>query len=51
MVDQAARFLLDTLFGLLTYAFLLRFAMQLAARAVPQSARAGADGRADRLGW
>ncbi len=28
MFDQALRFLLDTLFGLLTYAFLLRFAMQ-----------------------
>jgi YggT family protein len=28
MFDQAARFLLDTLFGILTYAFLLRFAMQ-----------------------
>ena len=28
MFDQAARFLLDTAFGLLTYAFLLRFAMQ-----------------------
>jgi len=28
MFDQAIKFLLDTLFGLLTYAFLLRFAMQ-----------------------
>jgi len=28
MFDQATRFLLDTAFGLLTYAFLLRFAMQ-----------------------
>lgn len=28
MLDQALRFLLDTAFGLLTYAFLLRFAMQ-----------------------
>src|SRR5512137_1496354 len=28
MFDQAGRFLLDTAFGLLTYAFLLRFAMQ-----------------------
>jgi len=27
-MDQAAKFLLDTVFGLLTYAFLLRFAMQ-----------------------
>jgi YggT family protein len=29
MMDQALKFLLDTAFGLLTYAFLLRFAMQL----------------------
>jgi YggT family protein len=28
MVGQAVKFLLDTVFGLLTYAFLLRFAMQ-----------------------
>jgi YggT family protein len=28
MFDQALKFLLDTTFGLLTYAFLLRFAMQ-----------------------
>ena len=28
MLDQALKFLLDTVFGLLTYAFLLRFAMQ-----------------------
>ncbi len=28
MFDQALKFLLDTAFGLLTYAFLLRFAMQ-----------------------
>jgi YggT family protein len=28
MVGQATKFLLDTVFGLLTYAFLLRFAMQ-----------------------
>jgi YggT family protein len=28
MIDQALRFLLDTAFGLLTYAFLLRFTMQ-----------------------
>ena len=28
MMDQALRFLLDTAFGLLTYAFLLRFMMQ-----------------------
>ena len=28
MLDQALRFLLDTAFGLLTYAFLLRFTMQ-----------------------
>jgi YggT family protein len=28
MLEQALRFLLDTAFGLLTYAFLLRFAMQ-----------------------
>jgi YggT family protein len=28
MLDQAIKFLLDTVFGLLTYAFLLRFAMQ-----------------------
>jgi len=28
MFDQAIKFLLDTVFGLLTYAFLLRFAMQ-----------------------
>jgi len=28
MLDQAIRFLLDTVFGLLTYSFLLRFAMQ-----------------------
>ena len=28
MLDQALRFLLDTVFGLLTYAFLLRFMMQ-----------------------
>jgi len=28
MLDQALRFLLDTAFGLITYAFLLRFAMQ-----------------------
>jgi YggT family protein len=28
MFDQALRFLLDTAFGLITYAFLLRFAMQ-----------------------
>jgi YggT family protein len=28
MFDPAVRFLLDTVFGLLTYAFLLRFAMQ-----------------------
>ena len=28
MLDQALKFLLDTAFGLLTYAFLLRFAMQ-----------------------
>jgi YggT family protein len=28
MLDQALRFLLDTAFGILTYAFLLRFAMQ-----------------------
>ncbi|HEX9302655.1 MAG TPA: YggT family protein, partial [Casimicrobiaceae bacterium] len=28
MMDQALKFLLDTAFGLLTYAFLLRFAMQ-----------------------
>jgi len=28
MFDQALRFLLDTAFGILTYAFLLRFAMQ-----------------------
>lgn len=27
-MDQAAKFLLDTAFGILTYAFLLRFAMQ-----------------------
>src|SRR5512147_3141178 len=28
MIDQALRFLLDTAFGIITYAFLLRFAMQ-----------------------
>ena len=28
MLDQALRFLLDTVFGLVTYAFLLRFTMQ-----------------------
>lgn len=28
MFDQAAKFLLDTIFAILTYAFLLRFAMQ-----------------------
>jgi YggT family protein len=28
MIDQALKFLLDTAFGLLTYAFLFRFAMQ-----------------------
>src|SRR5512144_1869604 len=28
MIDQALTFLIDTLFGLLTYALLLRFAMQ-----------------------
>lgn len=28
MLDQAARFLLDTVFGVVTYAFLLRFTMQ-----------------------
>jgi YggT family protein len=28
MLDQALKFLLDTAFGILTYAFLLRFAMQ-----------------------
>jgi YggT family protein len=28
MIDQAARFLLDVVFGLFVYAFLLRFAMQ-----------------------
>ncbi len=28
MFDQAARFLLDTVFGIVTYAFLLRFTMQ-----------------------
>ena len=28
MIGQALKFLLDTAFGLLTYAFLLRFAMQ-----------------------
>ena len=28
MMDQAIKFLLDTVFGLVTYAFLLRFAMQ-----------------------
>ena len=28
MIDQALKFLLDTVFGLFTYAFLLRFAMQ-----------------------
>jgi YggT family protein len=29
MLDQALRFLLDTAFGIVTYAFLLRFTMQL----------------------
>ncbi len=28
MIDQALRFLLDTIFGIVTYAFLLRFLMQ-----------------------
>jgi YggT family protein len=28
MLDQAAKFLLDTIFGIVTYAFLLRFTMQ-----------------------
>src|ERR1700740_3315822 len=28
MLDQALRFLLDTIFGIITYAFLLRFLMQ-----------------------
>jgi YggT family protein len=28
MIDQALRFLLDTVFGIITYAFLLRFTMQ-----------------------
>ena len=28
MLDQALRFLLDTVFGIITYAFLLRFTMQ-----------------------
>jgi YggT family protein len=28
MLDQAGKFVLDTVFGILTYAFLLRFAMQ-----------------------
>ena len=48
MLDQALGFLIDVVFGLFTYALLLRFVDAVAARAVSQSARAGGD-RADRL--
>ena len=38
---RRCKFLLDTVFGLFTYAFLLRFAMQWLRAPVPQSAGAG----------